>query len=82
VRHPASGSGNTDPTAMESNTIPSSSSESACRAFTAGMCGTQLARTRPLTKKMVETAHRARMGSRVGSRVGGDALLGDSMTPV
>jgi hypothetical protein len=55
--------------------------ESACRAFTAGMCGTQLASTRPLTTKMVETAHRERMGSRRLTR-GGDALLGVGMMPV
>src|SRR5439155_17856388 len=42
-------------------TMPSCPSDSPCTALTAGMCGTQLASTTPLMKKIVDTAERERM---------------------
>src|SRR5215510_13065140 len=36
----------------------------ACWALTAGMCGTQLARTTPLMKKIIETAQRERVSNK------------------
>src|SRR5262249_45221545 len=65
---PASGSAKTAPAAMESSTTPSTPSEIPWRALTAGMWGTQLASTNPLTKKKTATARRAWTGGPSGSR--------------
>src|SRR5207248_1562349 len=59
--HPAKGSESTEPAAIARRTAPSCPSLSPWRPFTAGMCGTQLAITAPLTKKTVATAQRARV---------------------
>src|SRR5262245_36007627 len=55
----------------------------ACWALTAGMCGTQLARTMPLMKKMVETAQRARIGNDRGvSTFARDGSTGQSFRSI
>src|SRR5262249_16690216 len=56
------GKGSREASAIERRTRPSCPSSRACRALTAGICGTQLASTTPLRKKVVESAQRERNG--------------------
>src|SRR6185369_12817814 len=56
----AVGRATTAPAAIASKTRPSWPSPDVSRALTAGMWGSQLARTAPLTKNRIETASRDR----------------------
>src|SRR6266849_5230217 len=64
---PAAGSARTAPTAVESRTNPSPPSVIPSLVLRSGICGTQLAKTTPFTKKHSDTAPRARAREGAGS---------------
>src|SRR2546428_10403012 len=67
MSQPAAGSARTAPTAVESRTNPSPPSVIPSRVLRSGICGTQLAKTTPFTKKHSDTAPRARAGEGAGA---------------
>src|SRR5207245_9416690 len=67
MSQPAAGSARTAPTAVESRTSPSPPSVIPSRVLRSGICGTQLAKTTPFTKKHSDTAPRARAGEGAGA---------------